>query len=190
MNGQSQDGHFPFVPMSFCGVVRSRVLLSNFGFDFYSIASNSAAPPRVLNQIPRHKGTYTSLILVTLAPCLMMETPCMWVTKPGCIQEPPLHPPPAQRNVNPPELDPQWGRAHLPHTQTAAAAQTSSLWDGMDACCLSAEDSERLRVHREIEKQLRNDKDDSSREFKLLLLGESQVCSVRACVLVVKGSLR
>lgn len=43
----------------------------------------------------------------------------------------------------------------------------------MDECCLSGEELERLRIHREIERQLRRDKRDSHREFKLLLLGES-----------------
>uniref|UniRef100_A0A8C6S9U8 Guanine nucleotide-binding protein subunit alpha n=1 Tax=Neogobius melanostomus TaxID=47308 RepID=A0A8C6S9U8_9GOBI len=44
----------------------------------------------------------------------------------------------------------------------------------MDTCCLSADESERLRVHREIEKQLRNDKNNSTRELKLLLLGTGE----------------
>ncbi|XP_070706282.1 guanine nucleotide-binding protein subunit alpha-14-like isoform X2 [Pempheris klunzingeri] len=43
----------------------------------------------------------------------------------------------------------------------------------MEECCLSAEEGERLRIHREIERQLRRDKRDSHRELKLLLLGES-----------------
>lgn len=42
----------------------------------------------------------------------------------------------------------------------------------MDECCLSAEEMDRLRIHREIERQLRRDKRDSHRELKLLLLGE------------------
>lgn len=42
----------------------------------------------------------------------------------------------------------------------------------MDECCLSAQDVERLRIHREIERQIRRDKRDSHRELKLLLLGE------------------
>lgn len=44
----------------------------------------------------------------------------------------------------------------------------------MDECCLSAEESERLRIHREIERQLRRDKRDSHRELKLLLLGTGE----------------
>ena len=43
----------------------------------------------------------------------------------------------------------------------------------MDECCLSAEEEERMRIHREIERQLRRDKKDFHRELKLLLLGES-----------------
>ncbi|KAM7392666.1 hypothetical protein PAMA_007675 [Pampus argenteus] len=44
----------------------------------------------------------------------------------------------------------------------------------MDECCLSAEETERLRIHREIERQLRRDKRDSHRELKLLLLGTGE----------------
>ncbi|XP_049415895.1 guanine nucleotide-binding protein subunit alpha-14-like [Epinephelus fuscoguttatus] len=44
----------------------------------------------------------------------------------------------------------------------------------MEECCLPAEQAERLRVHREIEKQLRRDKRDSHRELKLLLLGTGE----------------
>ncbi|XP_068609484.1 guanine nucleotide-binding protein subunit alpha-14-like [Brachionichthys hirsutus] len=44
----------------------------------------------------------------------------------------------------------------------------------MDECCLSSEDTEKLRVHKEIEKQLRRDGLDSQREFKLLLLGTGE----------------
>ncbi|XP_054469116.1 guanine nucleotide-binding protein subunit alpha-11-like [Anoplopoma fimbria] len=44
----------------------------------------------------------------------------------------------------------------------------------MDECCLPAEDRERLRVHREIERQLRRDKDASYRQLKLLLLGTGE----------------
>lgn len=44
----------------------------------------------------------------------------------------------------------------------------------MEGCCLSPEESERLRIHREIERQLRNDKMVSHREFKLLLLGTGE----------------
>lgn len=47
-----------------------------------------------------------------------------------------------------------------------------SLGTTMDCCCLSAQETERLRIHREIERQLRRDKRDSHRELKLLLLGE------------------
>ncbi|CAJ1070149.1 guanine nucleotide-binding protein subunit alpha-14-like [Xyrichtys novacula] len=44
----------------------------------------------------------------------------------------------------------------------------------MDECCLSAEDAERLRIHREIERQLRRDKEKSHNELKLLLLGTGE----------------
>ncbi|XP_042364801.1 guanine nucleotide-binding protein subunit alpha-14-like [Plectropomus leopardus] len=44
----------------------------------------------------------------------------------------------------------------------------------MEECCLPAEQAEKLRVHREIEKQLRRDKSDSQRELKLLLLGTGE----------------
>uniref|UniRef100_A0A8C6SLJ8 Guanine nucleotide-binding protein subunit alpha n=1 Tax=Neogobius melanostomus TaxID=47308 RepID=A0A8C6SLJ8_9GOBI len=44
----------------------------------------------------------------------------------------------------------------------------------MDKCCLSAEEGERRRIHREIEKQLRSDKYDSRRQLKLLLLGTGE----------------
>lgn len=39
-------------------------------------------------------------------------------------------------------------------------------------CCLSAEEKESQRISAEIERQLRRDKKDARREFKLLLLGE------------------
>ncbi|XP_029300229.1 guanine nucleotide-binding protein subunit alpha-11-like [Cottoperca gobio] len=41
-------------------------------------------------------------------------------------------------------------------------------------CCLPAERQENLRVHKEIERQLRRDKSDSHRELKLLLLGTGE----------------
>lgn len=44
----------------------------------------------------------------------------------------------------------------------------------MDECCMSAEDVERMRIHREIERQLRRDKRESHRELKLLLLGTGE----------------
>lgn len=44
----------------------------------------------------------------------------------------------------------------------------------MDECCLSAQEVERLRIHREIERQIRRDKRDSHRELKLLLLGTGE----------------
>ncbi|XP_062268788.1 guanine nucleotide-binding protein subunit alpha-11-like isoform X2 [Platichthys flesus] len=44
----------------------------------------------------------------------------------------------------------------------------------MDECCMSAEDAERQRIHRAIEQQLRRDKRESHREFKLLLLGTGE----------------
>lgn len=40
------------------------------------------------------------------------------------------------------------------------------------ACCLSPEAKEARRINDEIERQLRRDKRDSRREYKLLLLGE------------------
>lgn len=45
----------------------------------------------------------------------------------------------------------------------------------MGECCLSPEEEEKLRIHKEIERQLRRDKLASKRELKLLLLGESSV---------------
>ncbi|XP_040052774.1 guanine nucleotide-binding protein subunit alpha-14 [Gasterosteus aculeatus] len=44
----------------------------------------------------------------------------------------------------------------------------------MDGCCLSADEMERLRVHKEIERQLRRDKKSSHQELKLLLLGTGE----------------
>ncbi|XP_008289915.1 guanine nucleotide-binding protein G(q) subunit alpha-like [Stegastes partitus] len=44
----------------------------------------------------------------------------------------------------------------------------------MDECCVSADEAERLRIHREIERQLRRDKRESHRELKLLLLGTGE----------------
>ncbi|XP_071322518.1 guanine nucleotide-binding protein subunit alpha-14-like [Trachinotus anak] len=44
----------------------------------------------------------------------------------------------------------------------------------MEECCMSAEDLERLRIHREIERRLRRDKRESHRELKLLLLGTGE----------------
>ncbi|KAM6902285.1 guanine nucleotide-binding protein subunit alpha-14-like [Xenentodon cancila] len=41
-------------------------------------------------------------------------------------------------------------------------------------CCLADEEQERLRIHREIERQLRRDKKDFHRELKLLLLGAGE----------------
>ncbi|CAB1318070.1 unnamed protein product [Coregonus sp. 'balchen'] len=43
----------------------------------------------------------------------------------------------------------------------------------MGECCMSVEDSERHKIHQEIERQLRRDKKESYRELKLLLLGYS-----------------
>ena len=40
------------------------------------------------------------------------------------------------------------------------------------ACCLSEEAKEARRINDEIERQLRRDKKDNRREFKLLLLGK------------------
>lgn len=42
----------------------------------------------------------------------------------------------------------------------------------MEECCLSGEEVDRLRIHKEIERQLRRDKRESHRQWKLLLLGE------------------
>uniref|UniRef100_A0A3Q0S7C7 Guanine nucleotide-binding protein subunit alpha n=1 Tax=Amphilophus citrinellus TaxID=61819 RepID=A0A3Q0S7C7_AMPCI len=44
----------------------------------------------------------------------------------------------------------------------------------MGECCLSPEEEEKLRIHREIERQLRRDKLASHRELKLLLLGTGE----------------
>ncbi|XP_076613841.1 guanine nucleotide-binding protein subunit alpha-14-like [Chaetodon auriga] len=44
----------------------------------------------------------------------------------------------------------------------------------MEECCLPAQEVERLRIHREIERQLRRDKRESHRELKLLLLGTGE----------------
>ncbi|XP_041825085.1 guanine nucleotide-binding protein G(q) subunit alpha-like [Melanotaenia boesemani] len=44
----------------------------------------------------------------------------------------------------------------------------------MDECCLSPDEEDRLRIHREIERQLRRDKRESHRELKLLLLGTGE----------------
>uniref|UniRef100_UPI0037E76EE2 guanine nucleotide-binding protein subunit alpha-14-like n=1 Tax=Semicossyphus pulcher TaxID=241346 RepID=UPI0037E76EE2 len=41
-------------------------------------------------------------------------------------------------------------------------------------CCLSADEEERLRIHKEIERQIRRDKSKSRRELKLLLLGTGE----------------
>lgn len=41
-------------------------------------------------------------------------------------------------------------------------------------CCLSAEEKESQRISAEIERQLRRDKKDARREFKLLLLGTGE----------------
>lgn len=42
------------------------------------------------------------------------------------------------------------------------------------ACCLSPEAKEARRINDEIERQLRRDKRDSRREYKLLLLGKAR----------------
>ncbi|XP_056287931.1 guanine nucleotide-binding protein subunit alpha-14-like [Pseudoliparis swirei] len=60
-------------------------------------------------------------------------------------------------------------------SSTAAYLTDSRPVDtGMDECCLPAESRERLMVHKEIEKQLRRDKQESHRELKLLLLGTGE----------------
>jgi len=41
----------------------------------------------------------------------------------------------------------------------------------MGDCCMSGEDRESARIHNEIERQLRMDKKDATRQMKLLLLG-------------------
>lgn len=58
---------------------------------------------------------------------------------------------------------------HLPHLKYGQLQHSTK----MDECCMSAEDSERLRIHQEIERQLRREKNEFHREKKLLLLGES-----------------
>nr|XP_020476786.1 guanine nucleotide-binding protein subunit alpha-14-like [Monopterus albus] len=49
-----------------------------------------------------------------------------------------------------------------------------STWTTMEECCLSADEADSLRIHREIERQLRRDKRESHRELKLLLLGTGE----------------
>ncbi|XP_062854706.1 guanine nucleotide-binding protein subunit alpha-14 [Trichomycterus rosablanca] len=44
----------------------------------------------------------------------------------------------------------------------------------MAGCCMSAEEKERQRINQEIDKQLRKDKSNAKREFKLLLLGTGE----------------
>ncbi|KAM8828323.1 guanine nucleotide-binding protein subunit alpha-14-like [Spinachia spinachia] len=44
----------------------------------------------------------------------------------------------------------------------------------MDRCCLSLDEEEKLRVHKEIERQLHRDRKSSRRELKLLLLGTGE----------------
>lgn len=51
----------------------------------------------------------------------------------------------------------------------------------MEECCLSSEDAEKRRIHREIERQLQRDKRNSQREFKLLLLGEGLIIDGYLC---------
>ncbi|CDQ77918.1 guanine nucleotide-binding protein G(q) subunit alpha-like isoform X1 [Oncorhynchus nerka] len=46
--------------------------------------------------------------------------------------------------------------------------------NSIGACCLSEEGKEARRINDEIERQLRRDKKDSNREFKLLLLGTGE----------------
>ncbi|XP_023839262.1 guanine nucleotide-binding protein G(q) subunit alpha [Salvelinus sp. IW2-2015] len=46
--------------------------------------------------------------------------------------------------------------------------------NSVGACCLSEEGKEARRINDEIERQLRRDKKDSNREFKLLLLGTGE----------------
>jgi hypothetical protein len=52
------------------------------------------------------------------------------------------------------------------------------------ACCLGEEAKEARRINYEIERQLRRDKKDSRREFKLLLLGK-EITTLRRRFLVV-----
>lgn len=51
----------------------------------------------------------------------------------------------------------------------------------MEECCLSSEDAEKRRIHKEIERQLQRDKRNSQREFKLLLLGEGLIIDGYLC---------
>ncbi|XP_065140610.1 guanine nucleotide-binding protein subunit alpha-14-like [Paramisgurnus dabryanus] len=44
----------------------------------------------------------------------------------------------------------------------------------MGDCCMSGEDRESFRIHQEIERQLKMDKKDASRQLKLLLLGTGE----------------
>lgn len=54
----------------------------------------------------------------------------------------------------------------------------------MEECCLSGEDAEKRRIHKEIERQLQRDKRNSQREFKLLLLGEGLIIDGSLCTRV------
>lgn len=60
-------------------------------------------------------------------------------------------------------------RSAFPRRPARASAAT------MEECCLSSEDAEKRRIHKEIERQLQRDKRNSQREFKLLLLGEGLI---------------
>lgn len=46
------------------------------------------------------------------------------------------------------------------------------ILSSVGACCLSPEAKEARRISDEIDRQLRRDKKDARREFKLLLLGK------------------
>lgn len=111
------------------------------------------------------------------------------VTLPLCERRPICPPSPATAGMwNAPELDPARGRmtaekltnhlfrqgalSDLDREQSIRLLRCAVYWRAMDECCVSAEEAERLRIHREIERRLRRDKQESYRQWKLLLLGE------------------
>lgn len=116
----------------------------------------------------------------------------------ACAQSPRLPPserrpicPPSPATAgmwNAPELDPAWGRmtaekltnhlfrqgalSGLDREQSLRVLWRVVYWRAMAECCVSAEEAERLRIHREIERRLQRDKKASYRQLKLLLLGK------------------
>lgn len=62
------------------------------------------------------------------------------------------------------------------------------ILSSVGACCLSPEAKEARRINDEIERQLRRDKKDARREFKLLLLGKGR--RVKVCVSTLAWCVR